>query len=113
MFQSNEKGKESLEDMKSIEIILSNSMINPHFQMLARELDILEPKLPEEIYKSWLVTGIPTRRLMEHHDSARANLAASFVSAFVHAGFGLDKLISKTEDSWVYKNKVKNRHRGL
>lgn len=40
------------------------------------------------------------------HDSARANLAASFVSGFMHAGFGQDKLMANTSDCWVYKNKV-------
>ncbi|KAG5327003.1 PSMD2 ATPase, partial [Acromyrmex heyeri] len=89
------------DDAKNIEAILSNSHINTHFQILARELDILEPKLPEDIYKSWLVSGF---RQMEH-DSARANLAASFVSGFVHAGFGQDKLMANTSDCWVYKNK--------
>ncbi|XP_018353244.1 PREDICTED: 26S proteasome non-ATPase regulatory subunit 2-like isoform X2 [Trachymyrmex septentrionalis] len=89
------------DDAKNIEAILSNGHINTHFQILARELDILEPKLPEDIYKSWLVSGF---RQMEH-DSARANLAASFVSGFVHAGFGQDKLMANTSDCWVYKNK--------
>ena len=89
-------------DAKDIETILSNGLINTHFQILARELDILEPKLPEDIYKSWLISGL---RQMEH-DSARANLAASFVSGFVHAGFGQDKLMADTSDCWVYKNKV-------
>ncbi|KAL6432205.1 hypothetical protein ACFW04_006707 [Cataglyphis niger] len=88
-------------DAKDIETIFSNGHVNTHFQILARELDILEPKLPEDIYKSWLVSG---SRQMEH-DSARANLAASFVSGFVHAGFGQDKLMANTSDCWVYKNK--------
>ncbi|XP_011693011.1 PREDICTED: 26S proteasome non-ATPase regulatory subunit 2-like isoform X2 [Wasmannia auropunctata] len=89
------------DDAKDIEAILSNGHVNSHFQILARELDILEPKLPEDIYKSWLVSGF---RQMEH-DSARANLAASFVSGFMHAGFGQDKLMANTSDCWVYKNK--------
>ena len=40
-------------------------------------------------------------------DSARANLAGSFVNAFVNAGFGNDKLMVEAEEgnSWVYKNK--------
>ena len=40
-------------------------------------------------------------------DSARANLAGSFVNAFVNAGFGNDKLMVDTPegDSWIYKNK--------
>ncbi|XP_011877960.1 PREDICTED: 26S proteasome non-ATPase regulatory subunit 2-like isoform X2 [Vollenhovia emeryi] len=88
-------------DVKDIEAILSNGHVNTHFQILARELDILEPKLPEDIYKSWLVNGFK----QVEHDSARANLAASFVSGFVHAGFGQDKLMANTSDCWVYKNK--------
>ncbi|XP_051157814.1 26S proteasome non-ATPase regulatory subunit 2-like [Leptopilina boulardi] len=91
------------EEANDIETIISNVHVNEHFQMLARELDILEPKLPEEIYKSWLEqTGILKRI---EHDSARANLAASFASGFVHTGFGVDKLMSDPEESWVYKNK--------
>ncbi|XP_014614371.1 PREDICTED: 26S proteasome non-ATPase regulatory subunit 2-like [Polistes canadensis] len=90
------------DDADEIENILSNGHVNPHFQILARELDILEPKLPEDIYKTWLETG--TRRNIDY-DSVRSNLAASFVTAFVHAGFGEDKLMSNTKDCWVYKNK--------
>lgn len=90
------------DDAKIIEAILSNGHVNSHFINLARELDILEPKLPEDIYKSWLMNG--PRQL--EHDSARANLAASFVSGFVHTGFGQDKLMANTSDCWVYKNKV-------
>ncbi|RLU24897.1 hypothetical protein DMN91_002988 [Ooceraea biroi] len=88
-------------DAKDIEVILSNGHVNTHFQILARELDILEPKLPEDIYKSWLLSG--SRQI--EHDSARANLAASFVSGFMHAGFGQDKLMANTSNCWVYKNK--------
>lgn len=95
------------EEAKSIDIIMSNALVNPHFRNLARELDILEPVHPEDIYKSWLASDTLTRRLLDHCNSARANLAASFVSGFVHAGFGLDKLVSRTEDSWVYKNKAR------
>ncbi|XP_028044916.1 26S proteasome non-ATPase regulatory subunit 2 [Monomorium pharaonis] len=89
------------DDAKDIEAILSNGHVNTHFQILARELDILEPKLPEDIYKSWLLGGFK----QIEHDSARANLAASFVSGFMHAGFGQDKLMANTSDCWVYKNK--------
>lgn len=91
------------EDAQDIETILSNGHVNGHFQILARELDILEPKLPEDIYKTWLETGM--RRDIDY-DSIRSNLASSFVTAFVHAGFGEDKLMANTKDCWVYKNKV-------
>ncbi|XP_024223707.1 26S proteasome non-ATPase regulatory subunit 2-like [Bombus vosnesenskii] len=89
-------------DAKDIEAILSNSHVNNHYHLLARELDILEPKHPDDIYKTWLETN--TLRRAEY-DSARANLAATFVSGFVHAGFGQDKLMANTADCWVYKNK--------
>ncbi|XP_015188536.1 PREDICTED: 26S proteasome non-ATPase regulatory subunit 2-like [Polistes dominula] len=89
-------------DADEIKNILTNGHVNGHFQILTRELDILEPKLPEDIYKTWLETG--TRRNIDY-DSVRSNLAASFVTAFVHAGFGEDKLMSNTKDCWVYKNK--------
>ena len=40
-------------------------------------------------------------------DSAKANLAGTFVNAFVNAGFGNDKLMVEAEEgsSWIYKNK--------
>lgn len=43
-------------------------------------------------------------------DSARQNLASTFVNAFVNGGFGKDKLMTAEEDSnsnasWIYKNK--------
>ena len=40
-------------------------------------------------------------------DSARQNLAGTFVNAFVNAGFGNDKLMAGAEEgsSWIYKNK--------
>eukprot|EP00960_Hanusia_phi_P025650 745798-Hanusia_phi.AAC.4 len=43
---------------------------------------------------------------MENLQSARANLASSFVNAFVNAGFGNDKLLtgdSKALSTWIYK----------
>lgn len=46
-------------------------------------------------------------------DSARANLASSFVNAFVNAGFGTDKLMTVAPEEgegaqkthWIFKNK--------
>jgi len=43
-------------------------------------------------------------------DSARQNLASTFVNAFVNGGFGKDKLMTTEDDSnsnasWIYKNK--------
>lgn len=39
-------------------------------------------------------------------DSARANLASTFVNAFVNTGFARDSLIlDNEEDKWIYRNK--------
>lgn len=38
-------------------------------------------------------------------DSARQNLASSFVNAFLNAGFGSDKLLMDEKSKWIYKNK--------
>jgi hypothetical protein len=38
-------------------------------------------------------------------DSARQNLASTFVNAFVNAGFGQDKLMTKDGSKWIFKNK--------
>lgn len=38
-------------------------------------------------------------------DSARQNLASSFVNGFVNAAFGADKLLMEDGNKWLYKNK--------
>ncbi|KOB76346.1 26S proteasome non-ATPase regulatory subunit 2 [Operophtera brumata] len=97
-------------DDEDLRTILLNAHINDHFLSLGRELDIMEPKTPEEVYKTWLESAGSALRpslLTEHPvDSARQNLSATFVNAFVNAGFGRDKLVT-TEDGnkWMYKNK--------
>ncbi|KAJ3122184.1 proteasome regulatory particle base subunit [Nowakowskiella sp. JEL0407] len=86
--------------------ILSNTDLSEQFYSFARDLDVLEPKAPEDIYKSHLenVRGGGSSNV----DSARQNLASTFVNAFVNAGFRGDKLMTantEEEASWVYKNK--------
>lgn len=83
---------------------LNNSRLSEHFLALGKELNILDPKTPEDIYKSHLDNA---RGAVLTIDSARNNLANSFVNSFVNAGFTADKLMLVGEDnnSWVYKNK--------
>ena len=38
-------------------------------------------------------------------ESARQNLASSFVNAFVNCGYGTDKLVTPEDSGWVHKNK--------
>ncbi|KAG1850147.1 hypothetical protein F4604DRAFT_1809232, partial [Suillus subluteus] len=75
---------------------LSNTQLSRHFKEFGKEVIVADPKNLEDIYKSYLET---TRSgLSANVDSACANLAGTFVNAFVNAGFGNDKLM-------VYKNK--------
>jgi len=94
---------EEMEDAEDLVEILSNANLSNNFLSLARELDIIEPKVPEDIYK----THLDTRPAFSVNaiDSARSNLAASFVNGFVNAGFGSDKLITEDGNKWLYKNK--------
>jgi len=85
--------------------ILSNVNLSEHFKSLGRELEIIEPKTPEDIYKSHLENS---RQSSTQVDSARQNLASTFVNAFANCGFGNDKLMLNSENegnSWIYKNK--------
>lgn len=98
-----ENGDSSTDDEELTEI-MSNSHLNTHFLNLARELDIMEPKTPEDVYKSHLENSRTTFGSSQV-DSARQNLAASFVNGFVNAGFGQDKLLMEDGNKWLYKNK--------
>ena len=97
---------EETEDQKLYEC-LSNEKLPDHFKSLAKELNLLEPKMPEDIYKSHLES---TRTAgLTNVDSARHNLASAFVNAFTNAGFGHDKMLLDVGDgdktSWVFKTK--------
>ncbi|KAM6492451.1 Armadillo-type fold [Amanita muscaria] len=84
---------------------LSNVHLSQTFREFGKELGVQEPKSLEDVYKSHLEN---TRAgTSANVDSARANLAGTFVNAFVNAGFGNDKLMVEAEEgsSWIYKNK--------
>ena len=97
---------EDIEDQELTEC-LSNEKLPDHFKSLAKELNILEPKVPEDIYKSHLES---TRTAgLTNVDSARHNLASAFVNAFTNAGYGNDKLLldigEGDKTSWIFKTK--------
>merc|ERR1719450_724488 len=83
------KFNHDFDEDEELKEIASGESRSGHFLNLAKELDVLEPKLPEQIYKS-------------HLEQKRA---ASFVNAFVNAGFCKDELMSVQDSKWVYKNK--------
>uniref|UniRef100_A0A671PX07 26S proteasome non-ATPase regulatory subunit 2 n=1 Tax=Sinocyclocheilus anshuiensis TaxID=1608454 RepID=A0A671PX07_9TELE len=95
---------EDVEDCEDLTEIMSNVQLNSNFLALARELDIMEPKVPDDIYKTHLENnrfGSSGSQV----DSARMNLASSFVNGFVNAAFGQDKLLTEDGNKWLYKNK--------
>ncbi|ORY31001.1 putative 26S proteasome regulatory subunit (proteasome non-ATPase subunit mts4) [Naematelia encephala] len=82
---------------------LGNYKLSTHFRAFGKAVGVEEPRSVEDIYKSHLE---PTRST-QNADSARQNLASTFVNAFVNAGFGNDKLMVDAPEgqSWIYKNK--------
>ena len=95
---------EDRDDYDDLTDIMSNSHLNNHFLNLARELDILEAKTPEDVYKTHL-DNVRTAFGTGSVDSARQNLASSFVNGFINTGFGKDKLLMEDGNKWLYKNK--------
>ncbi|XP_065873608.1 26S proteasome non-ATPase regulatory subunit 2 homolog A [Euphorbia lathyris] len=99
------------EDREALQDIINNSKLSEGYLTLARDIEVMEPKSPEDIYKAHLLEGRASAGASV--DSARQNLAATFVNAFVNAGFGQDKLMTVPSDSssggssgnWLFKNK--------
>lgn len=92
-------------DDQELAKIISNEKLHEHFKGLARDLDVLEPKHPDSIFKTHLEEK---KALTQHIDSAKQNLATTYVNAFVNAGFGKDLLITQEgskAEHWIYKNK--------
>ena len=103
----------SEEDVDQLNELIGNTNLSEQFLKLAQDLDVMDPKTPEDIYKSHLSeTGGFSRARQQRDmlgnttnvDSARANLASTFVNAFVNAGYGQDKLMIP-DNEWLYKNK--------
>ncbi|KAG2434205.1 hypothetical protein HXX76_007931 [Chlamydomonas incerta] len=111
-----EEGPAAVEDddlREALREIISNSKLSEHYLALARDLDVVEAKTPEDVYKTHLTEGRAPAGAAAV-DSARANLAATFVNAFVNAGFGQDKLVTVSGGDaggagesvhWIFKNK--------
>jgi 26S proteasome regulatory subunit N1 len=96
---------EDVEDPE-LQACLDNTRLPEHFKSLAKELNVLDPKVPEDIYKSHLESSRTAG--LTNTDSARHNLASAFVNSFVNAGFGDDKLMlveGGVKASWIWKVK--------
>ncbi|XP_038972855.1 26S proteasome non-ATPase regulatory subunit 2 homolog A-like isoform X2 [Phoenix dactylifera] len=99
------------DDKEALQDIVNNVKLGEGYLTLARDVEVMEPKSPEDIYKAHLIDGRASAS--SSLDSARQNLAATFVNAFVNAGFGQDKLMTVPSEStsggssgsWLFKNK--------
>lgn len=104
---------ENMEDSdakETLEEIISNSKLSEHFINVARDLDVVEAKTPEDVYKQHLVESRGGGAI----DTARQHLANSFVNGFINAGFCKDKLVCDPEEdsteqvsksNLIFKNK--------
>ena len=125
---------------EEVDTAIGNSRLAALYAALARDLDVVEAKMPEDIYKTHLVgnadrggggTAVRTQcrqkrslwslRVPTHAhtfyflppplplplqlESAKNNLASTYVNAWVNAGFGHDKLVSPADSMWVFRNK--------
>lgn len=99
----------TIEGNDDLNAIIGNAKLSERFLGVARAMDILEPKAPEDVYKITESTGRRANSIASTAvvESARANLAASFVNGFVNAGFCNDKLLLGPDvgSSWVRRTK--------
>ncbi|KAF3003659.1 proteasome regulatory particle base subunit [Curvularia kusanoi] len=95
----------SEDDDPELQECMNNSRLPDHFKALGKELNILDPKTPDDIYKTHLESSRTAG--LTNTDSARHNLASAIVNAFVNTGYGNDKLMlnSEAKSSWVWKTK--------
>ncbi|KQK17376.1 26S proteasome non-ATPase regulatory subunit 2 homolog A isoform X2 [Brachypodium distachyon] len=94
----------------ALQEIVYNRKLSEGYLALARDICVMEPKSPEDIYKEHLIH----RRggIISSLVSAKQNLAATFVNAFVNAGFGQDELMTVPSASsgdgcsgiWLFMN---------
>ncbi|CEF69124.1 26S proteasome non-ATPase regulatory subunit 2 [Strongyloides ratti] len=97
---------EDVEDGDVLAEMNSNTQIHDFFISLARELDIMDPKTPDNVYKVHLEPRSGYNSLTADN-TTRLALTASFVNGFVNAGFGVDKILTSAEEGnkFIFKNK--------
>ncbi|KAK1936383.1 putative proteasome 26S regulatory subunit [Babesia divergens] len=96
------------EEVDEINSLTSGEQMSALFLTLGAELDVLEPKTPKDIFKSYARTkgasnlnDVKLSKVVSL-DTALGNLANTLVNAFINCGFGNDELLSSTESEWVF-----------
>lgn len=95
------------DDQDELVEIMSNSTLSQNFHKLGQELDIMEPKTPDDVYKTHLEQTRPGFGPSGTQvESAKMSLAAAYVNAFVNCGFGKDKVMEGDEgNKFIHRNK--------
>ena len=96
---------------EDLQKLISNEKLSENFKVLCRDLDVLEPKHPDSVFKTHLEE---TKQLVQL-DSAKQNLAITYANAFINAGYCKDLLMTPSfqssgpasKENWLYKNKDK------
>lgn len=82
-------------------------MLTEFYMKLAKELEVLDPKSPEQVYKQHLEEK---NKAADSFDSAKENLANTYVNAFVNCGTKKDALMIKDpkedKDPWIFKRET-------
>lgn len=86
------------EDLKEI---IFNRKASDFYKQLTRSIDIVQPKTPEEIFKSHL----EDKKSDSVIESSKLNMSISLVNGLINAGFGTESLLSNRDDDWLSKNK--------
>ena len=87
---------------KDLMEIMRNYKQCDYFRILGKNLELLEPKHPEDVFKSHLEDKKSDSKKLE---SYKINMAYSIASGFINAGFGTESLITKKDSNWIFKNK--------
>ncbi|TYI15628.1 hypothetical protein ES332_A08G199000v1 [Gossypium tomentosum] len=95
-FELHDNMVEDDEGRELSQVIINNVKLSEGYLTLARDIEVMEPKCPEDVYKTHLLNG---RTIAGANvDSIRQNLAATFVNTFVNAGFSKDRLMTDLAD---------------
>jgi len=90
---------DSLKD--EIKEIIFNRKLSDFYKQLTRSIDIVQPKTPEEVFKSHLEDKKQEFKL----ESSKINMSISLANGLINAAFGTEALLSNRQDDWLAKNK--------
>jgi 26S proteasome regulatory subunit N1 len=86
-----------------VDALITNERQSVYFRKVAEALDNKAPKAPAEIFKEHVMDKHLVPQVANSH---MHNLATSFVSGFVNAGYGADTLVGGAAgDSWIFQTK--------